>query len=58
MAEDLNKAEDRWRNRRLFRPERRRRWGRLLFFVIVLLLLGLALNEVGIDPIYEWLQVE
>ncbi|SCZ64676.1 hypothetical protein [Thiohalomonas denitrificans] len=56
MAEDLNKAEDRWRNRGLFRPKRSRRWGRLLFFGIVLLLLGLFLKEAGSEWLYEWLQ--
>ncbi len=57
MLEDLNKAEDRWRNRRLFRPERRR-WGRLLVILLILLLVGLVLKEVGgIERIGEWLRV-
>lgn len=56
MREDLNKAEDRWRSRRLFRPERRR-WGRLFVLVLILLLIGVALNEAGgIGRIGLWLQ--
>jgi hypothetical protein len=42
MSEDLTKAERRWRNRALFRPQRRRR-GRLLFLLLTAAALALAM---------------
>ncbi len=52
MHDDLNKAETRWRNRRLFRKERRR-WGWVLLLV-VLIAAVLALGVYQPGTIAPW----
>lgn len=55
MPEDLTKAEQRWRNRRLFRPERRSRGVWLIVVLLLLLAVGLVLNEAAaVDIVLKW----
>lgn len=55
MRDDLTKAENRWRNRSLFRRERRP-WLRILFLLLVAGVLVLSLSLMPEGPLPAWLE--